>query len=310
MSRFALAVGIALCLSTAPLYAQSQVFTVSATSAGVFQAPSTSSPLIGHKGKGEMLEVRRDLGTWIEVSWPGTARGVGYVPAASGSIGQPAAAVPAPRTPMSIDEFVRRPESAQALVPPAAPVAGAMTPSTARGGEQMSPRTTEAAQMSRPAPTYVAPTHFLGIGGRVGGVTRSFGASGRSWSRSRVGVQFEVSRDARTNAALERVTTMQFAPSVLYALPNQVSDYLWLRPYVGGGMTLFRSSFRADPAVEPSLTDSSFALQMFGGGEITFAGMPRFALSADLGYHKYPAPFAGFETRKIGLAISGHWFVR
>ena len=53
-----------------------------------------------------------------------------------------------------------------------------------------------------------------------------------------------------------------------------------------------------------------YALQMFGGGEITFAGMPRFALSADLGYHKYPAPFAGFETRKIGLAISGHWFVR
>jgi hypothetical protein len=33
-------------------------------------------------------------------------------------------------------------------------------------------------------------------------------------------------------------------------------------------------------------------LRVYGGSEFTFAGMPQFGLSADLGYRHMPAPFA------------------
>jgi len=160
--------------------------------------------------------------------------------------------------------------------------------------------------------TYLAPAHFVGIGGRIGDPAPNLGGTGRVWSRARVGVQFEMLRNARTNAATaERLTSMQFAPSALYALPNAVSDYFWVRPYVGAGIMIDRSTLRsANPAAIGSSSDKSLGLQMFGGGEVTFAGLPRFALSADVGYRKLSAAFAGFEQRKIRFALSGHWFVR
>jgi hypothetical protein len=146
----------------------------------------------------------------------------------------------------------------------------------------------------------------------MGSLTPSIGATGRVWSRRRLGVQFEIFRDATTHAATaERVTSLQFAPSVLYALPNAVSDYFWVRPYLGGGPTIYRSTLRsANPAEIGSSSNSSLGLQLFGGGEVTFAGMPRLAISADVGYRRMSIGFAGFERRKIRFALSGHWFVR
>jgi hypothetical protein len=51
-------------------------------------------------------------------------------------------------------------------------------------------------------------------------------------------------------------------------------------------------------------------VEFFGGGEVTFAGLPHFALSADMGYRKMPAEIAAFESRRLRFALSGHWFVR
>jgi hypothetical protein len=49
---------------------------------------------------------------------------------------------------------------------------------------------------------------------------------------------------------------------------------------------------------------------MFGGGEVTFAGAPQFALSADLGYHWYRTPAAGFDGGGLGVSLLGHWYVK
>jgi hypothetical protein len=119
-------------------------------------------------------------------------------------------------------------------------------------------------------------------------------------------------RDASTNAATaERVTSLQFAPGLLYALPSAISDYVWVRPYFGGGPAIYRSTLRSTNQTETASSSSSaFGLQLFGGGEVTFAGLPRFALSADAGYRRMPAGPLGFERRKIRFALSGHWFVR
>src|SRR5207253_2911213 len=90
---------------------------------------------------------------------------------------------------------------------------------------------------------YMAPAHFVGLGGRIVNLTPSVGGTGRMWSREGFGGQLEIFRDVQTNAAAAvRVAGLQFAPSVLYALPNAVSDYFWLRPYLGAGATIERST--------------------------------------------------------------------
>ena len=294
MIRFALAVSIALCLTPAESYGQNPRFTVTAISATMYQAPSTLSAVIGQSPKGAVWEVHAEAPGWIEVVWPNSAKGVAYLPAATGM-----------KRPMTIDEFVHATPSVAAAAASdsaAAYVADAVAAVSAASTPR--PSATDA------SPLYVAPRHSLGFGGRMAGLTGKIGATGRFWSRAGLGVQLEVLRAARTQTATAtRVTALQFAPGVLYALPNLVSDYIWIRPYVAGGPTIHHLTVqRAD--LEASSLGNKVGAQVFGGGEITFAGLPHFALSADMGYRKMPAEIAAFESRRIRFALSGHWFVR
>ena len=138
------------------------------------------------------------------------------------------------------------------------------------------------------------------------------GVTGRAWSRAGVGIQLEIMRNASINTSTaEHVTSLQFAPGLLYALPSAINDYVWVRPYFGGGPAIYRSTLRSTNAMEiASSSSSALGLQLFGGGEVTFAGLPRFALSADAGYRRMPVGPLGFERRKVRFALSGHWFVR
>ena len=119
-------------------------------------------------------------------------------------------------------------------------------------------------------------------------------------------------RDAMTSslAAAGRVTSVQFEPAVVYGLFDHVSDYFWIRPYVGGGVSIRHQSLQ-DAAPAPAETASTgVGVRVFGGGEITFAGAPRFALSADAGYRTLPTPFPGFEPSHFTVSLSGHWYVK
>ena len=59
------------------------------------------------------------------------------------------------------------------------------------------------------------------------------------------------------------------------------------------------------PAVE-----NGVGFRVFGGSELTFASIPQFGLSADLGYRRFPTPFPGFETDPLSVSIAGHWYIR
>jgi hypothetical protein len=307
MTRWVAIVVVALCLSPSWVGAQTTIFTVTVQSAGIRQAPANGSPVVGYKAKGDVLDVRRNLGSWIEVAWPTAPTGVAYISSSMGLIGQSA---PPVRRPMTIAEYM----STSAPATPALAPTGATcacVEATAASAQGTGARASSAAPAIQPGTTYVAPTHFVGLGGRFGGATQSAGATGRAWSRKRFGGQLEISREARTNAGTERLTSQQIAPSVLYALPSRFSDYLWIRPYVGGGATFYRTTRPSTMlAAGESSADNGLGLQMFGGGELTLAAIPRFALSADLGYRKWPGSFAGFEPRRLGLKVSGHWYVR
>jgi hypothetical protein len=139
-----------------------------------------------------------------------------------------------------------------------------------------------------------------------------FGITSRIWSRSRLGIQFEASRSRRTSTtATGRLTTLQFAPSAIYSLPDRVGDSLWLRPYVGAGVSWNRLTLRENAPGNLALaTDNALGFRGFGGAEFTLPAVPRFAISADAGYLWSQETFPGFELSRFTFAVSGHWYVK
>ena len=296
MIRHLTAIVVVLSLTPASLAAQTKVFKVTATSANVHKGPSTGSPVIGSAMRGATLEVTRELGSWVKVAWSKAEDRVGYVHVSTGSIARasaPARTRPSASSPASPEGETRVP----ALPPPPAPPAA--------------PRVAYAERDAAPPPRgYIrTPEHILGVGGRAGGPDFGVGLAARGWSRERFGLQVELSRFTPANDP-DRLSTIQLAPSVIYALPDRVFDYWWIRPYVGAGPSLQRrASGSLLPDGSDSLSGTRFGFQVFGGGEFTFASVPRFALSADVGYRQQPF-FTGVDSGALGLVVSGHWYVR
>ena len=285
MNRHVAAVALVLCLAPSWVYAQTVQLTVDTASANVHKGPSTGSPIIGKAPRGAVLEVTRDLGDWVEVSWPSAPDSTGYIHRTAGSISRPSTQDPA-RISGSTGPVRAARQSSLTAVP--ADYAGTGSQPVARGGAYVTP-----------------PPHVIGLGGRVSGATLGFGATGRAWSWDRVGVQLGVSRYAVTSdTAPGRVTSLQFAPSLLYSLRDRVTGYAWVRPYVGAGATLAHSTQAGFG------TTNKLGFQAFGGGEVTLPSVPRFAISADLGYQWLRAPFDGFELGGLGFTVSGHWYVK
>jgi hypothetical protein len=151
-------------------------------------------------------------------------------------------------------------------------------------------------------------SHIAGVGGMVGSMS-SWGATARWWRGKHVGIQAALTRDAMTSdVAPGRVTSMQIEPGVVYALFDRVPGYVWIRPYVGSALSFRRQTLK-DGLAAP-ISDSGFGYRVFGGTELTFAGVTQFGLSAELGYRRQPTPFAGFEPDRFGVAIAGHWYIK
>ena len=137
----------------------------------------------------------------------------------------------------------------------------------------------------------------------------SFGATARVWPSDRLGIQLAFTRDAMTSdVAAGRVTSLRFEPGVVFALFDHVSDYVWIRPYVGSVLSVRHQTLKV-PGLE-SVPDNGLGFRVFGGSELTFAGVPRFGLSAELGYRRFPTPFPGFEADRLTVSIAGHWYVK
>jgi hypothetical protein len=296
MIRHAAAVALIVCVSPGWLFAQGSTIIVSAASADVYKSPSTGSPTVGTVPRGTVLDVTRELGSWVKVTWPVAAEGVGYIHVSKGTIARGSA----PHADVAGSTTARAATSASS----------SMSMSAAASLGQVRVEQPAAAPLR---PVYVTPaTHVLGVGGRMGGATLGgFGASARAWRHDRLGVQVEVSRYALTSSLTPgRLTSVQIEPSALYSLPDRVTDYFWLRPYVGSGATLRRQTLKSGAATAEELTDTGLGVQAFGGTELTFAGVPHFALSADLNYHWLRRPIAGFDVGGLGLSVAGHWYVK
>jgi hypothetical protein len=284
-------VAIVLTLTPSVAFAQGAEFTVSVQSAVVRKAPSTGSPIVGQAPRGAVLEVARDIGAWAKVAWPEAPEGFGYVHMSMGKISER----------LTMEERVA---AAFVPTPGTEPVAVAM-PDVASQAAIVAPASTRMIYVA-------APTHKVGLGGQMSGSAPGFGFTSRIWSRQRLGIRLDLSRSTLTSAASsERLRSTEFAPSVIYALPDYVGANVWLRPYFGGGGGLTRSRLgRSTPEVTAAVSESSYGLRAFGGAEVTIPGAPRFAVSADVGYQWSQQPFPGFDLGGVGFSLSGHWYVK
>ena len=290
MIRRAAAFILALTLNPVLLCAQNTVLTVSVPSANVHRGPSNVSPVIGHVSRGTALPVLRNLGSWVKVPYHGAPERVGYVHVTMGRLGPPNAGAPVTNTSPRASSA---PAPATKTIPP---------PTRTSVAEPVAPR---------PQVNVTPPSHILGVGGLVGSMS-SFGATARAWHNNHLAIQFGFTRDAMTSgSAAGRVTSMQFEQGVVYALFDHVSDYVWIRPYVGSGVSIRHQtlSVSGPVAMEPA-SDNGVGFRVFGGSELTFASLPRFGLSAELGYRRLSAPFPGFEADPLSVSIAGHWYIK
>jgi hypothetical protein len=290
MTRRAAAVVLALTFNPAVVSAQDTVFTVTVPSADVYKGPTTVTPVVGRAARGTVLPVTRNLGSWAKVAWPDAPDGIGYVHLtmgrlASSKAGAAAASAPA-RTPVDRGD-------ATATMP-------------LPEGRNMPRDRMAVIDQSTGQPV----THTFGVGGQIGS-TRSVGATARVWRNDRVGLQFSFMRDAMTSGvAAGRVTSMQLEPAAMYALFDHVSDYVWMRPYVGSGLSFHHQRLQVSAPELAQSSNTGFGLRVFAGSELWFSSVPRFGLSVEFGYRRVPTPFPGFEANRLSASLAGHWYVK
>jgi opacity protein-like surface antigen len=266
--------------------------TVSVPTAAVRKGPSVASPLVGEARRGAVLEVTRDIGAWVKVTWPDAPDGVGYVHQSMGTLSN------RPTREQRIAEAVA------SIPPPELPATTSATDASAQV-----PLTNDMLMRTVYVPP---PTLLVGFGGQLAAKTPAFGFSSRLWSRSRLGVQIDLSRSKLTNdLSADRVRSTEFVPSVIYSMPDYVSESFWLRPYVGGGVAMIRSKlYGGVPEVAVSESANKFGYRAFGGAEVTVPGVPRLAVSVDFGYQWAEKMFDSFDPAGPRFSLSGHWYVR
>ena len=305
MIRRAAAVLLALTLYPASLHAQDTILTVTVQSADIHKGPSTASQVIGHAARGTTLTVSRNLGSWVQVPWSAAPDGIGYMHVTTGRVSSatpsPSAAtdrVMSAQTPSTLAPVT---SSSSSRAPAAVPMTSAQrTPGST--GDRLPPS-------GQPGGSRIS--HVVGLGGMVGSMS-TFGATVRWWHDKHLGVQAGLTRDSMTtDTAAGELTSTQIEPAVVYALFDRVPGYLWIRPYVGTGVSVRHQSLSV-PAPDPAqpTSDNGMGYRFFGGGELTFASVTQFGVSAELGYRHVPTPFAGFEPDHMTLSIAGHWYIK
>ena len=294
MDRFAAVVAAMLVMGAPPVYAQDAVFVVMTTSADIHKAPSTGSAVIGKAPRGMTFEVRRELGSWVSVSWPDADQGVAYLHVAWGRISR----------------------GADVQVPAATGVATGVTlsatghapASNALTSDVQIPQAPRTTTLPRRPPSL--PSHVIGVGGRMASREIGFAATGRAWAYGPFGVQIEAGRPTHTSAvAPGQLRSLQLAPSVMYSPPDLVTNAIWARPYVGAGIDLHRATLRSTVGGADAV-DHVLGSHLFGGAEFTWANLPQFTLSADMRQQWAPPTFPGFELGGFGVSVSAHWYMK
>ena len=93
-------------------------------------------------------------------------------------------------------------------------------------------------------------------------------------------------------------------------LNDYIWNYVWLRPYAGGGAGFrHRTLTTGLTGASASTSESSVGYQLFGGTEVTIANAPQLAVSADLIYRSHGSDDV-LDSGGVGVGVSAHWYFR
>lgn len=298
MGRYAVMTAL-IVVASSPSFAQDAMFVVTMTTADVHKAPSTGSPVIARASRGKAYEVKRELGSWVSVAWPGADHGVAYLHVAWGKMSRGVALIDEP-SPIAVETpraFTFNPPAAEPASEPAALSTDVQVP--------QSPRTST---LPRRAPSL--PSHIIGVGARLGSAAVGMAITGRAWTYGPLGLQVEAGQSTYTSALAPGVVkSLQLAPTAIYSLPDVVTNAVWARPYVGAGINLHRATLRSEFG-EADAVGRFRGSHMLGGVEFTWANMPQLTLSADARQQWAPPTFTGFELGGFAASLSAHWYVK
>ena len=181
MARYALMAAL-IVMGSSPSFAQDAVFVVTMASAEVHKAPSTGSPVIARAPRGKAFEVKRELGSWVSVAWPGTDHGVAYLHVAWGKVSRGVAVIDEP-TPIAAETPRASASPANRVAPEPAPEPAALSTDVQL---PQSPRTSKV-----PRSGASLPSHIVGVGVRLGSAEVGMALTGRAWARGPLGLQIE-----------------------------------------------------------------------------------------------------------------------
>jgi hypothetical protein len=301
MRRYAAVVAVVLMMGTSPLHAQEAIYTVTMTSADVHKAPSTGSAVIGRAPRGKTFPVMRSLGSWVSIAWPDAETGIAYLHVAWGRISRGADLEALRISGSGLQQNAGAPSESERLTQVAS------TTAASQGQVRVLPEPRVAA---RPRAALSLPSHLVGIGGRISRPASGLAIAGRGWTYGALGAQIEAGRTTYTSlVGAGQLQTMQLAPSIMYSLPDLVTNAVWVRPYAGAGLTINRSTLRGAVDV-PVAARSGLGSQILSGAELTWARLPQFAVSADLRQQWAPPTFDGFELGGFAVSMSAHWYVK
>jgi hypothetical protein len=267
--------------------------TVRTAPANIHKSPTVASAVVGQAARGTVIEIRRNLGSWVEVLWPAGENGLAFVHVNAGTIA---------RRPLPVSS-----------VAAATPTSSTSAPAAQNNKAWLAEQIGAASPSASPRPSQIVlPNHSVGIGGRMSSSVSDLGAAARAWWGNRLGLQFELSQSRFPGInGQEHARSLQFAPSVLYSLPDGATTSFWVRPYLGAGSVFYRATLAGGTSgTDATVASKGMAFRAFGGAETTFAGAPQFALSIDVGHSWRQTSFAGSEPDSIGVSLSGHWYVK
>lgn len=322
VGTLSVAAALWVALSGAAAAQNSKVFRITVALANVRAEPTTKSDVLSQLPRGVSVDVIRELAGWVNVSIPrqdGT-RTSGFVAATLGVLEVAAVQQTSRETP------VDRP--AQDVAPRSSPAPTDVSPPQPSGTLSQRPVDQPTVQPATPPPLLGPIERYrLGAGGHFGGSSFGIGGTMRYWATEKAAFEMQVSRfslgfgDASRDAEFVGIETnasiLQFSPLVIaHALDQTAADSdVWLRPYVGGGLNMFRASSNLTVRVGSSTereseSDTSLGAQVFGGTEIVFRDLPRLVVSVDLGYHTTGKLFNAFSVGGFAYGIGAHWYFK
>jgi opacity protein-like surface antigen len=154
--------------------------------------------------------------------------------------------------------------------------------------------------------------HLLGVGGGMMAASpMGFGVTARAWRWNRLGLRMDLSRQSEGITAGSRASSLHFEPSAIVMLNDYITNYVWFRPYAGGGIGVRHQTFTTGlSGTSTSASDNSMGYQLFGGTEVSVANAPQLAVSADLIYRSHGSTVDAFNAGGVGLGLSAHWYFR